>query len=340
MTDFAGYIDQIPDEFKTLGTVSGHVGVNVEDAEIAHLEADIALQNGVLATSGMLTDPAYGSANVIGTYARGRQALNIAKLEIMMADGRELSFVGGVNDIGTSSVSFAGGLKAGNFALRTILADWPELVAVNYRGFIEAHVDGGYLQDGTAQIAGRYNPVNGALSLSQFDFDGDFSGLRVNAATDQYRRAVGTVDGNFSVRMGAMGKIDALDLAATVTDGSILLSGRDAPVLVSAANIQAQFTNDRTLVSGLTADFGPSGKMSLSANIGVDDENAIETSAIEINADDFDAALFTALWPARTAPVTRRWLHQNMPSGRMRDAKLSFHTRCLLYTSPSPRDRG
>ena len=67
--------------------------------------------------------------------------------------------------------------------------------------------------------------------------------------------------------------------------------------------------------------------MSLTANIGVDDENAIETSAIEINADDFDAALFTALWPARTAPVTRRWLNQNMPSGRMRDAKLSFHTR-------------
>ena len=114
LTDFAGYIDQIPDEFKTLGTVSGHVGVNVEDAEIAHLEADIALQNGVLATSGMLTDPAYGSANVIGTYARSQQALNIAKLEIMMADGRELSFVGGVNDIGTSSVSFAGGLKADN----------------------------------------------------------------------------------------------------------------------------------------------------------------------------------------------------------------------------------
>jgi hypothetical protein len=336
LTDFAGYIDQIPDEFKTLGTVSGHVGVNVEDAEIAHLEADIALQNGGLATSGIFTDPAYGSANVIGTYARSQQALNIAKLEMMMADGRELSFVGGVNDIGTSSVSFAGGVKAGNFALRTILADWPEFVAANYRSFIEAHVDGGYLQDGTAQIAGRYNPVNGALSLSQFDFDGDFSGLRVNAATDQYRRAVGTVDGNFSVRMGAMGKIDALDLAATVTDGSILLTGRDAPVLVSAANIQTQFTNDRTLVSGLTADFGPSGKMSLSANIGVDDENAIETSAIEINADDFDAALFTALWPARTAPVTRRWLHQNMPSGRMRDAKLSFHTR---YDADSGRHK-
>ena len=39
--DFAGYIDKIPDEFKMLGTVSGHVGINVEESEIANLEADI-----------------------------------------------------------------------------------------------------------------------------------------------------------------------------------------------------------------------------------------------------------------------------------------------------------
>ena len=43
------------------------------------------------------------------------------------------------------------------------------------------------------------------------------------------------------------------------------------------------------------------------------------------NSDDFDAALFT-LWPAPVAPLTRQWLRQNMPSGRIRDAKLSFRT--------------
>ena len=52
LSDFAGYIDKIPDEFKTLGTVSGHIGINVEESEIANLEADITLQDGVLAASG------------------------------------------------------------------------------------------------------------------------------------------------------------------------------------------------------------------------------------------------------------------------------------------------
>ena len=79
-----------------------------------------------------------------------------------MADGRDLAFVGGVDNIGTSSVSFAGGLKANNIALRTILADWPDTVAVDYKALIGSHVDGGFLQDGNAQIAGRYNPANGA----------------------------------------------------------------------------------------------------------------------------------------------------------------------------------
>ncbi len=326
LTDFAGYIDKIPDEFKTLGTVSGHIGINVEESEIANLEADITLQDGVLAASGRLSNPAFLSADIIGTYARSQKALNIAKLEITMADGRELAFVGGVDNIGTSSVSFAGGLKADNLALRTILADWPDTVAVDYKALIGSHVDGGFLQDGNAQIAGRYNPANGALALSRFDFNGYVSGLRVNVATDQYRRAVGTVDGKFAIRMGGQGKIDELDIAATVSDGSVLLAGREAPVLMPAANLQAQFTNSRTLTGGVTADFGPNGKISLSANSTINNDNAIESSEMDISADDFDAALFTALWPAPAAPVTRQWLRQHMPSGRIRDAKLSFRT--------------
>ena len=37
VSDFAGYIDK-SDDFKMLGTVSGHVGINVEGSEIANLE--------------------------------------------------------------------------------------------------------------------------------------------------------------------------------------------------------------------------------------------------------------------------------------------------------------
>ena len=326
LDNFAGYIDQIPDEFKTLGTVSGHIGINFQDAEIVYLETDIALQEGVLAASGRFTNPAFLSANITGTYARSQKALNIAKLEITMADGRDLAFVGGVDNIGTSSVSFTGGLKANNIALRTILADWPDTVAVDYKALIGSHVDGGFLQDGNAQIAGRYNPANGALSLTQFDFDGYLSGLRVNVTTDQYRRAVGTVDGNFAIRMGGKGKIDELDIAATVSDGSILLAGREAPVLMPAANLQAQFTNSRMLTGHVIADFGPGGKISLSTISTINENNAIETSKIDLGAEDFDASLFTILWPAPAAPVTRRWLRQHLQSGRIRDAKLSIHS--------------
>ena len=324
LTDLAGYIDKIPNAFKTLGTVSGHVGINVEGSEIANLEADITLRNGVLAASGKLTDPTFLTAHIIGTFERSQKALNVVKLEITMADGRELAFVGGVNNIGTPTLTFKGGLEVDNLALRTVLADWPDTVAGDLKALIGSHVDGGFLQDGNAEIAGRYHLANGALSLSQFDFDGYFSGLRAKIATDQYRRAVGTVDGNFAFRMDDHGKIDALDIAATVSDGSVLLAGRETPVLLTSADLKAQFSSNRTLSGGLIADFGLNGKISLSANSIVNTNNAIETIQVDLNADDFDAALFTTLWPAPAAPITRRWLSQHLPSGWIRDAKLSF----------------
>jgi hypothetical protein len=324
LTDFAGYIDKIPNAFKTLGTVSGYIGINIEESEIANLEADITLQNGVLAASGKLTDPTFLKADIIGTYARSQKVLNVVKLEVTMADGRDLSFVGSVDNIGTSAVTFTGGLKADKIAIRTILADWPDAVAVDLKALVGSLVDGGLLRHGNAQIAGRYNLANGTLSLSQFDFDGYFSGLRVNVATDQYRRAVGTVDGNLAFRSGDQGKIDELDITATVSDGSVLISGRETPVLLNSADLQAKFSNNGTLTGGLIADFGLSGKISLSANSIIDDDNAIETMQIDINTDDFDAALFTTLWPAPAATDTRRWLSQNLPTGWMRDAKLSF----------------
>ena len=73
--------------------MSGHVGINVEESEIANLEADITLRNGVLAASGKLTDPTFLTAHIIGTFERSQKALNVVKLEITMADGRDLAFV-------------------------------------------------------------------------------------------------------------------------------------------------------------------------------------------------------------------------------------------------------
>ena len=78
LTEFAGYIDKIPDELKRLGTVSGHIGINVEESEIANLEADLTLQDGELAAFGGLTNPAFLSADITGTYALSQKALNVA----------------------------------------------------------------------------------------------------------------------------------------------------------------------------------------------------------------------------------------------------------------------
>ena len=48
-------------------------------------------------------------------------------------------------------------------------------------------------------------------------------------------------------------------------------------MLLTSADLKAQFSSNRTLSGGLTADFGLNGKISLSANSIVNANNAIET---------------------------------------------------------------
>ena len=326
LTDIIAYTDFVSPDLQRLGSLSGHVGVNVEDSKIALLEADITLQNGTFGTFGGLSAPEFASAQVIGTYARSQNALNIAKSDITMADGRRFGFVGAVNDIGTSSIAFAGRLQADNVSLQSILADWPDAVAKDYKSALDTHVDSGYLTEGSVQMAGRINPSSRAFTLSQFDFDGRFSGLRVNFATDQYQRAVGTVDGGLAVRMGTQGKINALKFDAAVSDGSVLLAGRDKPVIVKAANLQAEFADGIAVVENATVDFAGDGRLAMTAKLDLNDQMRLNASATQMNTDDFDAALFAALWPEQAAPVTRRWIRQNMTSGRIRDAEITFGT--------------
>ena len=326
LTDIIAYTDFVSPDLKRLGSLSGHVGVNVEDSKIALLEADITLQNGAFGNFGGLSAPEFASAQVIGTYARSQKALNIAKSDITMADGRRFGFVGAVNDIGTSSIAFAGRLQADNVSLQTILADWPDAVAKDYKSALDAHVDSGYLTEASVQMAGHINPSSRAFTLLQFDFDGRFSGLRVNFATDQYQRAVGTVDGGLAVRMGTQGKINALKFDAAVSDGSVLLAGRDKPVIVKAANLQAEFADGIAVVENATVDFAGDGRLAMTTKLDLTDQMRLNASATQMNTGDFDAALFAALWPEQAAPITRRWIRQNMTSGRIRDAEITFGT--------------
>ena len=326
LTDIIAYTDFASSDLQRLGSLSGHVGVNVEDSKIALLEADITLQNGALGTFGGLSAPEFASAQVIATYARSQNALNIAKSDITMANGRRFGFVGAVNDIGTSSIAFAGRLQADNVSLQSILADWPEAVSEDFKSALDAHVDSGYLTEGSVQMAGHINPSSRAFTLSQFDFDGRFSGLRVNFVTDQYQRAVGTVDGGLTVRMGTQGKISALKFYAAVSDGSVLLAGRDKPVIVKAANVQAEFADGTAVVENAVVDFAGDGKLAMTTKLHLADQMKLDASLTQISTDDFDAALFAALWPEQAAPVSRRWIRQNMTSGRIRDAEITFGT--------------
>jgi uncharacterized protein YhdP len=73
-------------------------------------------------------------------------------------------------------------------------------------------------------------------------------------------------------------------------------------------------------------DFAGDGRLAMTAKLDLTDQMRLNASTTQMNTDDFDAALFAALWPEQAAPVTRSWIRQNMTSGRIRDAEITFGT--------------
>jgi len=326
LDDVMAYSDVVPPAIRHLGTLSGHVGVTVDAAKITYLEADVSLQNGRLEMPDLATKTAFTSLDLIATYAHGQNALNVTKSDIKLADGRVFKFIGAINDMQAETPTLAGVIKADNLSIKAMLADWPDAVAADYKAAIQSRLSSGYLHNITAQIVGQLDVAGRSLTLSKFGFNGDFSGVRVNLSHGNYRRIVGTVDGSAAVDMGSHGQIDNLTIDATVTDGSLLLAGYGDAVMVPTAHMKTNFAKGQANLETATIDFGHKGKLTLSGAAQLTDQQTVEAAQLTITSADIDAALMTALWPESAAPNTRIWTREHVPSGRIREAKLTLNT--------------
>ena len=102
--NISDYVEQMPNILRQPGYLSGHLGLEIKDSIIRRLNADIDLVDGVLDIPGFgpgkpsqRTD--FQTANLIFTYLRAENRLDVAKADLNITDTKGVSFRGTVNQL-------------------------------------------------------------------------------------------------------------------------------------------------------------------------------------------------------------------------------------------------
>ena len=96
---------------RQIGVLSGHVAVELENSILTTASADVTLTNGILAFR-IRRNAVFNNADLIFAYDMARNNLIVSKAELEMADNRQLSFIGTVDQFHAPSSTVIGMMQA------------------------------------------------------------------------------------------------------------------------------------------------------------------------------------------------------------------------------------
>ncbi|MDA1151327.1 MAG: DUF3971 domain-containing protein, partial [Proteobacteria bacterium] len=327
--DISGYIEKLPAALRQIGNLSGHLGLEMKDGQVTKLNADVALQDGTLGIPGVGRDAAFDTAELVFSYILSRDSLTISKVVLNFADKRRLSFDGMVRRFHQPSAAVKGVIVANNLPLESLFGDWPETVAPDLKQSLKQRFNGGQFKVVKAEFDGEYRSQTSALQLSDLTLadltlESQLSGVRANLSRGQYQRIVSTVGGALGMKIGDGGRVENVVVDLDMKDGSILLADYGGSVSLPSAQLKSVLRGNVVTLENLAFDLANAGKFDVGGTLEIGDDWSLRDLELSLNVTDMDAVLFSAIWPRWAAPNTRTWISQNIPSGRIHQAKLSL----------------
>ena len=318
----SGYIDGLPASLSRVGVLSGHVAVKMENSILTSASADVTLDNGILNVPGVRRNAAFNNADLVFAYDLARNNLTVSKAELEMANNRQLSFIGTIDQFHSPSSIVIGMIEAKNLAVQALLDDWPDAIAPVLNSAIKKRFDGGHFKMVKVGFEGVFQSQTNALDLLKLDLESKFSAVRVNLANDQYQRLVATIDGDLGMSVGKDG-IQQVLVDLNIKDGSMLVAGYER-LDVPSGKMKSVMRDGKVELEHFALNLGSAGGFDLKGVLEMTDAWAVSDMKLRLNVPDMDAVLFSALWPNWAAPKTRDWLVSNITTGRVRASKLSI----------------
>ena len=321
-TGITGYIDGFPSSLSRVGVLSGHVAIQMENSTLTDASADVTLNNGILNVPGIRHNAAFNNADLIFAYDLARNNLTVSKAELEMANNRQLSFIGRVDQLHAPSSTVVGTIEAKNLPVQALLDDWPDAVASHVNTVIKKRFNGGHFKMVKAEFEGVFQSQTSALALLKLDLESQFSAVRANLSNGQYQRFVATLDGGLGMSVGRNG-VQQVFVDLNIKDGSMLVAGYDR-LDVPSGQMKSLMRNGKLELEHLALNLGGAGKFDLKGIVEMNDAWAVRDMRLRLNVPDMDVPLFSAMWPNWVAPKTRDWVVNNITTGRVRDSKLSI----------------
>ena len=320
--DISGYIEKLPAALSQIGNLSGHLGLEMKDGQVTKLNADVALQDGTLGIPGVGRDAAFDTAELVFSYILSSDSLTISKAALNFADERRLSFDGMVRRFHQPSAAVKGVIEANNLPLESLFGVWPETVAPDLKQSLKQRFNAGQFKVVKAEFDGEYRSQTSALQLSGLTLESQFSGVRANLSRGQYQRIVSTVSGALGMKIGDGGRVENVVVDLDMKDGSILLADYGGSVSLPSGQLKSVLRGNVVTLENLAFDLANAGKFDVGGTLEIGDDWSLRDLELSLNVPDMDAVLFSAIWPRWAAPNTRTWISQNIPSGRIHQAKL------------------
>ena len=321
-TGISGYIDGLPSSLSQIGDLSGHVAVELENSILTTASADVTLSNGILDLPGIRQNAVFNNADLVFAYDMARNNLIVSKAELEMADNRQLSFNGTVDQIHEPSSIVIGMMEAKNLPVQALMDDWPDALAPHLNIEINKRFNGGHFKMVKVGFEGIFQSQTSALDLLKLDLESQFSAVRVNLSNGQYQRLVATLEGDLGMSVGQDGVQQVL-ANLNIKDGSMLVAGYDR-IDVPSGQMKSLMRDGKVELEQLTLNLGSAGRFDLKGVLEMSDAGPVRDLKLLLNVPDMDALLFSALWPKWAAPKTRDWVVSNVTKGRVRESKLSI----------------
>ena len=323
-TGLTPYFDVLPREIDELGVISGAASIAFDGARIGQMDVAVRALGGMIVLPGAGRKAGFDNALFELSYQRTAGILSIGTAQIALADGRKFVFDGEIAQFHSPSPVIAGTLKINRISLADLNKDWPSAAAPQVKAAVFERVSGGALSDIKFVFGAGYDRENAQLSMSRMDVSARVAGVRLNLASGQYRRLVGTVDGNFDLQLGETGQVRSMRLDFTLGSGSVLLDGYEGAVGLNKVTLKAGLDEARLSLDAFDVVLANGTNLQVSGAMGFGPVWSPQTLTVSLASKQIAFNLFYALWPQWAKAEARDWVGTHIQQGLVRDAVLNF----------------
>ncbi|MDB2324282.1 DUF3971 domain-containing protein [Alphaproteobacteria bacterium] len=330
----ATYFDELPMQVDGMGIVTGAASVALNNAEIARMDVAIKTADGMITMPGSADEAGFESAMLDASYRRDADLLSVATAQLKLADGREFAFSGDVVNVHTPRPSLVGALGINRMPLTTLKREWPITAAPEAKAALFDHFSGGALENILLDFVGGYDVATGQLSVSKMDVEAAYNGVRMDIATGQYRRIVGTVDGAINLKIGAGGQVQNMSFGMQLGSGSLLVEGYESNIGLDSVVIKAAMKNSVFSLSQFDVALADGASLKIGGNVMLAPDWSPQGLSMSMATKRMRLDIFHALWPDWAKKPVRNWVKSSIPEGLIQDAALGFD---VVYIKDVPR---